>query len=47
MADNEVTLKIDGQSVTVDSTSLTDYLGHPKFEGFEVKQTLRRRGRAA
>ena len=23
------------------------YLGHPKFEGFEVKQTLRRKGKAA
>jgi len=23
------------------------YLGHPKFEGFEVKQTLQRKGQAA
>ena len=23
------------------------YLGHPKFEGFEVKQTLHRKGKAA
>jgi hypothetical protein len=23
------------------------YLGHPKFEGFEVKQTLDRHGKAA
>ena len=30
-----------------DGSAAPLYLGHPKFEGFEVKQTLDRHGKAA
>jgi len=36
-----------GRSAGNDGNAAPLYLGHPKFEGFEVKQTIGRKDKAA